>query len=195
MEEQYLVNLDAARLLNAALPRIQHLTILFPHSSISDMPRVWEMRLRFITALTRGPHSSKVRIFFLSTPPNTPGTPVRFGRHTYVHAKLWIFDDELAVVGSANCNRRGWTHDSEANAVIFESANPRGLTFAQKLRMSLWAEHLNMPASSFRDGVTSAAHWLSPPAGARVRPYNPRAGSDPLGQRAISLNIIDPAGP
>lgn len=195
MEEQYLVNMEAAALLNAALTRIHHLTIVIPDSRISDMPRVWELRLNFITRLLRGPNAGKVRIFFLSNPPNTPGTPPSFTPHTYVHAKTWVIDDELAIIGSANCNQRGWTHDSEVNAVIFEDPSPTGLTFAQRLRMRLWSEHLNVPASSVTDGVASARLWTPPSPRARVRPYNPRAGRDGRMAGLIPIGVIDPAGP
>lgn len=60
-----------------------------------------------------------------------------FGRHTYVHPKCWVFDDELAVIGSANCNRRRWEHDSEIGAFVFDDrvlfephASPRSLVQA-----------------------------------------------------------------
>ncbi|MBI2906443.1 MAG: peptidoglycan-binding protein [Chloroflexi bacterium] len=195
MEDQYLVNMEAAALLNGALSRIEHLTIVMPDSSISDMPRIWEARLSFLARVTAGPHGRKVRVFILSTPPNRAGTPPVFGDHTYVHAKTWIFDDELAVIGSANCNQRGWTHDSELNAVIFEDRNPSGQTFAQRLRMALWAEHLNVSPGAVADGVASAPLWTAPPAGARIRPYDPRAGTDSWSARQIPWGVIDPAGP
>ncbi len=194
MEEQYLWSLEAAALLNTALSRIQHLTILIPHSSILVEPRQWEMRLRFINRLTRGAHGHKARIFFLFTPPHTPGTKPVFGPHTYIHAKTWVFDDELAVIGSANCNLRGWSHDSEANAVLFEDVNPSGETFAQRLRMALWAEHLNVAPSAVVDGVASASLWTPPPPGANILPYNPTADTDPFWHRAVDLDVIDPDG-
>jgi phosphatidylserine/phosphatidylglycerophosphate/cardiolipin synthase-like enzyme/outer membrane protein OmpA-like peptidoglycan-associated protein len=195
MEDQYLVSLEAAAELNAALDRLQHVTILIPDSRITDMPRVWEGRLNFINRLTRGPNGHKARVFILSSPPNRPGTPPSFGPHTYVHTKTWVFDDELAHIGSANCNRRGWEHDSEVNAVIFEDRNPTGPTFAQRLRMKLWAEHLNTTPAAVADGVASARLWLTPPAGARIRPYDPRAGTDSRLSRLIPWSVIDPSGP
>jgi phosphatidylserine/phosphatidylglycerophosphate/cardiolipin synthase-like enzyme len=61
----------------------------------------------------------------------------------YIHSKTWIFDDELAIIGSANCNRRSWEHDSEVAAVILDTRKvDGGATFAQALRMKLWAGHL-----------------------------------------------------
>jgi len=192
MEEQYLINMEAAALLNAALSHIEHLTIVIPHSSITDMPRVWEGRLKFIERVKRGPNGHKARVFFLFSPPLARGKKPTFGAHTYVHAKTWVFDDELAVIGSANCNQRGWTNDSEVNALIFESKNPSGQTFAQRLRMRLWSEHLNTPASSLTDGVASLSKWTSLPAGARVLPYNPREDTDGFFAKRVPWGVVDP---
>jgi phosphatidylserine/phosphatidylglycerophosphate/cardiolipin synthase-like enzyme len=68
----------------------------------------------------------------------------------WLHSKLWIFDDEFAIIGSANCNRRGYSYDSELCVGI---ADPRRLTggmyFAKRLRMNLWLKHLNgLPTSA-----------------------------------------------
>jgi phosphatidylserine/phosphatidylglycerophosphate/cardiolipin synthase-like enzyme len=188
-EDQYLVSMEAARLLVAALPRIQHLTILVADASMSDMPQIWRRRKEFIDLLRRGPHAAKVRVAILA-PPSAP--------HTYVHAKTWIIDDELAVIGSANCNRRGWSYDSEVIAAIFDRAPSCDGTpsFAQALRMRLWAEHLRVPPALLRDGVASASLWVHPPAGARIRPYDPNAGTDPLWQQPDFMfdSIGDPSG-
>src|SRR6185437_3193719 len=109
--------------------------------------------------------------------------------------KTWIVDDELAVIGSANCNNRGWTHDSEVNAVIFEPRPVAGPTFAQRLRIQLWSEHLGVAPAAVFDGVTSAALWTTPSATAHIRPYNPTAGTDSFLRKQIPWTVIDPAGP
>lgn len=213
MEDQYLVNPLAATELRAAVPNIEHLTILIPATEITGasssnsqgMPCAWKLRREFISRLTTGLSARdllKVRIFILVTPPAR--TPPILGDHTYVHAKAWVFDDELAVIGSANCNRRGWTHDSEVNAFIFDNTPAIDLpllsttpTFAQQLRMQLWAEHLNVSPNAVSNGVTSAGLWLSPPTGAHVMPYNPSAGTDPIPDSVCNrtLNTIDPVTP
>ncbi len=197
LEDQYLIHPLAATELRAAVPRLQHLTILITASELSDLPCVWKYRKDFIQQLTRGLSTNdraKVRIFVRITSPIT--SPPTFGPHTYIHAKSWVFDDELAVIGSANCNRRGWDHDSEVNAFIFEDVQPvrTAQTFAQQYRAQLWAEHLNVSLSAVADGVASAGLWLSPPSGARIMPYNPTAGSDRLPDAACNalFNRIDP---
>ncbi|HEV2817122.1 MAG TPA: peptidoglycan-binding protein [Allosphingosinicella sp.] len=212
MEDQYLINLETAQALRSALPSIQHLTILIGGSDVSDVPCIWAYRKEFVETLTKGlgPELyARVRIFQLVTPPVPAVAPPcstrrrvynpTFGPHTYVHAKCWMFDDELAVIGSANCNRRGWEHDSEMNAFIFDDRIPTEAsvrTFAQQLRMDLWAEHLDLPAAALADGVASAAHWLRPPPSARVLPYCPDDGSSsPLGCDTLRDTFVDPAAP
>ncbi|GAA4983246.1 phospholipase D family protein [Kitasatospora paranensis] len=83
---------------------------------------------------------------------NHAGTPV------YVHAKVCVVDDVWASVGSANLNRRSWTHDSELNCAVLdqdrdgrEPRDPGGQghsarTFARNLRLELAREHLDRPA-------------------------------------------------
>jgi phosphatidylserine/phosphatidylglycerophosphate/cardiolipin synthase-like enzyme len=192
IEDQYLVSMEAASELQKALPKIQHLTIVIPHSSISDMPQVWARRKAFIDFLKSGPHAYKVRVFYLVNPASGG-----FGPFTYVHAKTWIIDDEIAIIGSANCNRRGWSYDSEANAVIYDgpSAKSPPLPFAQRLRVALWSRHLNVAPPLVVDGVVSAPLWVKPPSGAWIRPYNQNAGKDPTSHKSIPWNtIIDPSG-
>ena len=181
MEDQYLISPECATALNARIPALQHLTILIAASQISDLPCKWGYRKNFIDAVTSGlsaADAAKVRVFHLISPP--AATPPVFGSHTYVHAKTWIFDDELAVIGSANCNRRGWQSDSEANALIWDdpvdSSNP--LTFAQSLRADLWAEHLGISSSSLTDGVASAGTWLTSSPTSCVALYDPAADTD-----------------
>jgi len=193
MEDQYLVSLEVRDALLAALPHIQHLTILIPHSrllSSSECPQDFHAKRREFIAPLRRAGGSKVRVFVL----NPPGAP-----NTYVHAKTWIFDDEYAIIGSANCNRRGYTHDSEVAAGIYD---PSDASLVKQLRIGLWAKHLNLdnPAGRARlaDGLASAALWLSPPPGARIAPFNenaPISTSNAPRCRVASWNgQIDPDG-
>jgi phosphatidylserine/phosphatidylglycerophosphate/cardiolipin synthase-like enzyme len=192
IEDQYLVSMEAAAELRKALPNIQHLTIVIPHSSITDLPQVWARRKAFIDFLKSGPHANKVQVFYLVNPKSGG-----FGPFTYVHTKTWIIDDELAIIGSANCNRRSWTYDSEVNALIYDPI-PVGvgnLPFAQRLRIARWSKHLNVASALVKDGVTSAILWLKPPTGAWIRPYNQNAGKDPSSHKLISWDsFVDPSG-
>jgi phospholipase D1/2 len=75
----------------------------------------------------------------------------------YVHSKLLIVDDAVAIIGSANTNDRSLTGngDSEIAAVIVDSEDVRfedlgngnkvhTRKFARELRTALWRKHLGM---------------------------------------------------
>jgi phosphatidylserine/phosphatidylglycerophosphate/cardiolipin synthase-like enzyme len=80
---------------------------------------------------------------------NHSGVPV------YVHAKVCVIDDVWASVGSANLNRRSWTHDSELACAVFDDTrderaptDPAGTgdgarVYPRALRLRLWREHLD----------------------------------------------------
>lgn len=184
MEEQYLVSLEIRDALMRALPNIEHLTILIPDGSISDLPQGNFRRREFIAPL-RAAGGSKVRVFH----PHPPGDP--FG---YVHAKTWVFDDEYAIIGSANCNRRGYTHDSEVIAGICGEGSGEGLRFAHQLRVDLWALHLNMNAADLLDGVASAAFWLRPVGAGRIAPHNENADIETITTDTMWNTAYDPDG-
>jgi phosphatidylserine/phosphatidylglycerophosphate/cardiolipin synthase-like enzyme len=148
IEDQYMVSIRLADLLQKQLHKLKHLLIVIPHSDLSDLPNVKAARARFANALKKDKkaYEEKVAIFYrvhanLKTP-KADGT--------YIHAKTWIFDDELAVIGSANVNERGISYDSEAIAAIFDKdASINGdPSFAQALRDKLWKEHLGIPSNS-----------------------------------------------
>jgi len=163
----------------AALPNIEHLTVLLTHWELSDLPYVNSRRRRFLRALTANPeHAHKVRLFTLQPDGNTSSFQSGRDHHTYVHSKIWIIDDEFAVIGSMNSNQRSWMHDSEVAAGIYDpSTDKTRPTLPHALRIELWQEHLNMPgpqgAAELSDGVAGAEYWLHPPEGARVRAYDP----------------------
>ncbi len=87
----------------------------------------------------------------------------------YVHAKVAIVDDVWAGVGSANLNRRSWTHDSELTcAVVDDRRDERApavldrlgdgaRVFARELRLELATEHLGRPAEEVEDLIDPAS--------------------------------------
>ncbi len=67
-----------------------------------------------------------------------------FNSPYWLHSKLWIFDDQFVVIGSANCNRRGYSYDSELDIGIADpNKTTGGNYFAKRFRMDLWLKHLN----------------------------------------------------
>jgi phosphatidylserine/phosphatidylglycerophosphate/cardiolipin synthase-like enzyme len=164
MENQYLVSMAVSDALRDRLADIKRLIILIPYSGISDLPQVWGRTRDFINNLG---HASKVSVCYR----HKAGQAFDADRN-YIHAKIFIIDDEFSIIGSANCNRRGYTHDSEVVAGIHDPA------FAKDLRMRLWAEHLGIPIGSLSDPIASAAHWFRPPPVSFITRYDPNAGND-----------------
>jgi hypothetical protein len=128
--------------------------------------------------------------------------------HELAHALAVVIDDVWAMIGSANLNRRSWTHDSEvACAVLDQQRDPRHPTdpgglgdgarvFACQLRLRLWREHLGLaddtrlldPAAGFEAWQAAAARLqagTTPAAeasGPWADPTPPgRAGAGPQG--------------
>jgi phosphatidylserine/phosphatidylglycerophosphate/cardiolipin synthase-like enzyme len=100
-----------------------------------DLYQAGSRRAEFIQQL--GPSAaSKVATYVYKFDPNSP---------FWFHSKTWIFDDSFAVVGSANCNRRSYSCDSEIGVgVVDRTYTAEGrLNFAHRLRMDLWLKHLN----------------------------------------------------
>ncbi|KAG0201186.1 Phospholipase D1 [Mortierella sp. GBA30] len=79
----------------------------------------------------------------------------------YIHAKMMIVDDRVAIIGSANINERSMlgNRDSEIAAVVrdqdYIDSTMNGIPykvsrFAHTLRMNLMTEHLGLPAGHDR---------------------------------------------
>ncbi|XP_041017183.1 phospholipase D zeta 1-like isoform X1 [Juglans microcarpa x Juglans regia] len=105
------------------------------------------------------------------------GGPVATSQ-VYVHSKLMIIDDRIAVIGSSNINDRSLlgSRDSEIGVVIedkeFLDSSMNGEPwqagkFAYSLRCSLWSEHLGLSAgeiSQISDPLLDSTYrdlWLA----------------------------------
>jgi phosphatidylserine/phosphatidylglycerophosphate/cardiolipin synthase-like enzyme len=130
MEDQYMVSCEIAGWLNEKLrsnPEFK-VTILTQNDvyAKSDMKIPKRKRAEFIRKLTYAiPTPANVQVLELR-----PIHPPAF--HHKVHSKIYIVDNELAIVGSANCNRRSMFNDSETAAFIFNDETP-GYSFAAQL--------------------------------------------------------------
>lgn len=61
----------------------------------------------------------------------------------YIHSKSWFFDDQYAIIGSANNNRRGYSHDSELDIGVYDQDK----AFVKNLRVRVWKNRLNTQGS------------------------------------------------
>ncbi|HEX2079266.1 MAG TPA: hypothetical protein VHG08_16185 [Longimicrobium sp.] len=181
--------------LKEALPRIDYLIMVVPnHARQGWLYNVKHplfplfeshpgqnrfRRMTFIAGL-RAVAPEKVHVFYLKRAPSVSagsgGLPTEGdGPHTsgsadypdeiYCHSKVWIIDDVIAKIGSANCNRRSYTHDSEMDIVMVDGALDNGARrFARDFRVQLWAEHLGVPQSGkslLEDHRLALHYWLA----------------------------------
>ena len=84
----------------------------------------------------------------------------------YIHSKTWIFDDLFLITGSANCNRRGYSHDSELDVGIYD----QNKQFVKDLRVRIWKSRLNtqgivrspLQDADLRDFLSASKYWEAP---------------------------------
>lgn len=86
-----------------------------------------------------------------------------------IHAKTWLIDDELMIVGSPNAFRRSLYTDVELALSIFDdSPSDKGGNVVVSYRSSLWAEHCGIvdepstiaDRAKFRDLGAAIAVWI-----------------------------------
>lgn len=69
----------------------------------------------------------------------------------YIHSKMFIVDDEFALIGSANMDQRSMTHDSEIKIGVVDEGNE----FVKDLRLRLYTEHLGRSEAELNDPTTA----------------------------------------
>ena len=128
---------------------------------------------------------------------DSSGGPSR-PKEIYVHTKSWIIDDVYVKIGSCNCNRRGYTHDTEADFHVIDGAILNGArAFARNYRMTLWAEHLDLTGANRRqldDPTFALQFWLHPSSGAHIAPYDETADLELIHTDTSWNNVVDPDG-
>jgi phosphatidylserine/phosphatidylglycerophosphate/cardiolipin synthase-like enzyme len=145
----------------------------------ANPPQGWARRRNFINDLLNADRS-KVIVCQYRVLNHT--VAIDFNSPTHVHSKTWIFDDKFAIFGSANCDRVGYTHHSEADVCIADqNSNGNRASFAHDLRIRLWLKHLNplYPASpvfqtkDVVDPFQAAIYFRCPHPASPIEKYNP----------------------
>ena len=127
-----------------------------------------------------------------------------------MHSKCWIFDDELAIIGSANCSRRSYTLDTEAVVGVHGVALPGQSktidgrmiswpSFAKEFRIALWSRHLARRPQELLEPAAGLQLWFSPPSSTRVGIYDEKQRIDALKYGTILVGpvwnyLVDPDG-
>jgi phosphatidylserine/phosphatidylglycerophosphate/cardiolipin synthase-like enzyme len=142
IEDQYLVNIDIAKIINT---KIKEKDFQFAMLVVQDSDETGDIlvpnrkRQDFIQTALSGASSSEREKLVYAVVNKDPKSVEKYGYHTGLHSKVLIVDDEIAMVGSCNVNRRSFKLDSETSAVVF------GGKFAQSLRFALWNHTLQDP--------------------------------------------------
>lgn len=176
LQDQYLWSPHIARLFAATLrtnPELHLVAVVPRHSDVDGRFSLPPNQVGRLEALQvcRQAASDRVHVFDLE---NHRGNPV------YGHAKVAVIDDVWAAVGSANLNRRSWSHDSELTVAVLDR-HPDGRDplrpadhgdparrFARDLRLQLMREHLDRVSGDDTDLLdpTGAVHALEAAADA-----------------------------
>ncbi len=137
IENQYLTSAKIAEILKESLSRKQgpDICIILPEASSGwlEQSTMDSIRARILKNLSAADMHHRLGVFY---PVLEDGkTPL------YVHAKLMIVDDRVAIIGSANLSNRSMRFDSEC-VLAFEGAEDDSVGEAiANLRNRLLAEH------------------------------------------------------
>lgn len=168
LEDQYMISPEIASFLNKAVranPKLQ-VRIHTQDDALAgaDLMFPQKFRGRFRRFLFNGLDASqKSRIQVMILDP-TSVAPVR----RRVHSKTYIIDDELAIIGSANCNRRSMTFDSETAVALFQNGDPAQGSVVSKLKEDLQKDPFNKWIS-YKENLTGAGVDLD--VRIRMNPY------------------------
>jgi len=171
IETQYLTSAKIAGALENSLSQEQgpDICIVLPRESSGwlEQSTMDSIRARVLKQLSAADGHHRLQVFYpaLDDEKNT----------VYVHAKLMIVDDRLALIGSANVSNRSMRFDSECVLAVAAKEDDRVGEAILSLRNRLLAEHLDksveVVAKAFakQDAMNQTIASLSEPSGRRLQ--------------------------
>jgi phosphatidylserine/phosphatidylglycerophosphate/cardiolipin synthase-like enzyme len=123
IEDQYMVNLDVAAMLNRKIkePTFGNLTLVIQDASqTTDIGIPNRKRKEFMDTVLAGTSPDQKAKVLLSVIDTKLWKSEHY--HPALHTKALIVDDEIAIIGSGNVTQRSFTCDSETSMVIFNAA-------------------------------------------------------------------------
>lgn len=146
IEDQYLVNLDVAQILNKKIKETGFQRLIFAIQDSIETADIFipnRKRSEFFQTVVRGASKHQQEKILLGVLDRTKWDVNLY--HPGMHAKTLIVDDEIAIIGSANVNQRSFTCDSETSVVVFDDTKFNEKNFAFRLRSATFQEFLRKP--------------------------------------------------
>jgi len=146
IEDQYLVDLGVAKRISKKIREARFkfvLLVVQDSDESSDLVIPNRKRAEFINAITRGASKNEKSKVIYTVLDKTNYKKELF--HPGIHSKILIADDDIAIIGSGNVNRRAFSMESETSVVLFGGTKTFGSNIAQNLRISLWQHALRSP--------------------------------------------------
>jgi phospholipase D1/2 len=138
IENQYLTSAKIAQTLAHRLTQDQgpEIVIILPRESSGwlEQSTMDALRARILKDLFSADRHHRLRVFYPALGDGKTSI--------YVHSKLMIVDDRLAIIGSANLSNRSMGFDSECNLALETEGNADASAAIVSLRNRLLAEHL-----------------------------------------------------
>ncbi len=104
------------------------------------------MRAHFLEKLERADRFGRLRAFY-PVAPDDNSVPV------FVHAKVFVADDEIARVGSANLSNRSMGLDTECDLMVEARGDDKVRAGIASFRDRLLAEHLKVSPARLREDI------------------------------------------
>ncbi len=142
------------------------------------------LRARMIERLRAADHGNRFRIYH---PVASDGEPI------YVHAKIFIVDDQILRIGSSNLDDRSMGFDTECD-IAFEGPQDSVRAF----RTRLLAEHLAVPVEKVEERLREkgrlidAIESLNATEGRALQAIEPPPEEDMFGEFLADTRLLDP---
>jgi phosphatidylserine/phosphatidylglycerophosphate/cardiolipin synthase-like enzyme/uncharacterized membrane protein YdjX (TVP38/TMEM64 family) len=156
IENQYLTSDKIAEALANSLSQKQgpEIIMVLPRLSSGwlEQSTMDSLRARILKNLFNADHHDRLRIFYPALGDGETSV--------YMHSKLMIVDDRLAIMGSANLSNRSMGLDSECCLAIEAEDDARIAEAITTLRNRLLSEHLGVSIDTLSDALTDKASLI-----------------------------------
>jgi phosphatidylserine/phosphatidylglycerophosphate/cardiolipin synthase-like enzyme/uncharacterized membrane protein YdjX (TVP38/TMEM64 family) len=156
VENQYFTSDKIAAALASRLSQKQgpEIIMVLPRKSSGwlEQSTMDSLRARILKGLFEADHHDRLRIFYPAIGDGEISA--------YVHSKLMIVDDRLAIMGSANLSNRSMGLDSECCLAIEAEDDTRIAEATTILRNRLLAEHLGASIDALNDALSDEASLI-----------------------------------